>query len=136
MFHMRIIPWSILLLTVLLGSTSAYAAKLYKWTDEAGTTHYSQNPSTDLNTSEVITSTAPEAEPVPVDTTPIEIPQPTDIEASQQLADRCQGLYHDLELYESEQQITDSEGNTLVVSMEMREAKVAEIKAELDKSCR
>lgn len=136
MIYKHTTPWSILLLAAMLASTTVHAAKLYKWIDEAGNTHYSQKSPTDKNSGEVISGTPPEAEPEPVDTTPIEIPQPTDLLASQQQADKCQGLYRDLELYKNEKQITDSEGNAMVVSKEMREAKMVEIKAELDQSCR
>jgi hypothetical protein len=133
----------ILLAIVVVGANAAHAAKLYKWSDEAGNIHYSQNPPANKDSEEVISGSAADIEPAsPVDTTSIEIQPPADPEASQRLADRCQQLYHDLKLYvgaggdESESPLKDDEGNALVISVEMREAKIAEIKAELDASCR
>jgi len=111
-----------------------HAAKLYKWVDEAGNTHYSQTPDSDRDSQQA--SPATEAQAEPVEHAPLEIPPPTDLAASQQLADKCQGLYRDLELYKDHSQITDTEGKVMVISPEMREAKIAEIKSELDKSCR
>lgn len=137
MSHMQFHRQSILLLALLVSSATVHAAKLYKWTDEAGNTQYSQSPPNDKNTQEVISGAKPVVPtPEPVNTAPIEIPEPTDLAASQQQADRCQGLYHDLELYTADQPITDAEGNVTIVSKEMREAKSAEIKSELDASCR
>ena len=128
--------YSLLLLSALLGSSAVYAEKLYKWTDEEGNVHYSQKQRGDVGSEKVIQGTPPEAEEVPQDTTPVEVPLPTDIEASQLLADKCQGLLHELELYEDKQPISDSEGNVVVISEEQREAKIFEIKAALDESCR
>ena len=132
----RTSPTALLLLTALFISTTADAAKLYKWVDKNGKTHYSQKPPSDAGSEEVITANQPEPIPVPVESTPIEVPEPTDLIASEQAAARCQGLLHDLELYQGNGQITDREGNLMVVSTEMREAKVTEIKTELDQSCR
>ncbi len=127
---------SLLLLTALLGSTAAHADKLYKWTDEEGNVHYSQKPPNDLGSKEVIQGVPLPVEEAPQDTTPVEVPLPDNIEASQLLADKCQGLYKELELHESKQPITDSTGSVTVLSEEMREAKIFEIKAVLDESCR
>ena len=66
----------------------------------------------------------------------VTIPQPTDVEAAQKAAERCEQLYRDLDLYKGSAEITDSEGNAVVISPEMREAKINEINAELDHSCR
>lgn len=128
--------YSLLLLVALFGSTAVYAEKLYKWTDEEGNVHYSQKPQNDVGSEEVIQGMPPKVEEEPQDTTPVEVPLPEDIEASQLLADKCQGLYHELELYEDKQPISDSEGNVMVISEEQREAKIFEIKATLDESCR
>ncbi len=128
--------WPVLLFATLLGSSAVQAAKLYKWTDEAGATHYTQKPPSDTGSDEVISTSEPEIKAEPVDTSPVEIPQPTDLAASQQAAERCMGLYHTLELYQERQPITDSDGNVMVVSEEMRESKIAELKQELDASCR
>lgn len=124
----------LLITSIATGASIAHAAKLYKWADEAGQIHYSEIPPTDRTTEEVNSDT--EAVSAPLESPPVEIPQSTNPQASQQLADKCQGLYRDLELYISRQPITDSEGNAMVVSEEMREAKITEIKAELDQSCR
>lgn len=127
----------LLLLTgIALGVNTADAANLYKWADEAGNIHYSEKPPTDRTTEAVISDTNPTVEPAAPDTTPVEIPQPADPEAAQQRADECQGLYHDLELYESKKPITGSKGNIMVLSEEMREAKITELKAALDQFCR
>lgn len=128
--------YSLLLIASLFGSSAVYAEKLYKWTDEEGNVHYSQKPRNDVGSEEVIQGMPPEVVEEPQDTTPVEVPLPTDVEASQQLADTCQGLYHELELYETRQPISDSEGNVVVLSEEMREAKIFEIKGALDESCR
>ena len=127
---------SLLLIASLLGSSAIYAEKLYKWTDEEGNVHYSQKPRNDVGSEEVIQANPPKPEEEPQDTTPVVVPMPTDVEASQLVADKCQGLYHELEIYEKKQPISDSEGNVMVLSEEMREAKIFEIKAALDESCR
>lgn len=126
----------VMLACIVAGSQTAHAAKLYKWADEVGNIHYSESPPTDRNTEEVSSDSTHGADAAVPDTTPVEIPQPVNPQASQQLAERCQGLYRELESYISGQQVTDSEGNAIIVSAEMREAKITEIKAELDQSCR
>lgn len=136
MFNRYIAPFSILLIASLFSGSALSAARTYKWVDEAGTVHYSEKMQTGASTDEVTPDSRPEVEPAQIDTSPVEIPQPANPQASQQLADKCQGLYRDLELYISRQPITDSEGNAMVVSEEMREAKITEIKMELDQSCR
>ena len=128
--------YSLLLIASLFGSSAVYAEKLYKWIDEEGTIHYSQKPRSDIGSEEVIQGAPPEVVEEPQDTTPVIVPMPNDVEAAQLVADKCQGLYHELELYEGKQPISDSEGNIIVVSEEMREAKIFEIKAALDESCR
>jgi hypothetical protein len=125
-----------LLLATLSGSSVFAANKLYKWTDEAGNIHYSEKSPTDRTTDSVISDTRPETIATPPDTTPLEIPQAIDQEAAQQLAERCQGLYRELERYREREPITDSEGNVVVISEEMREAKLLSIKAKLDRFCR
>ncbi len=128
--------YSLLLIASLFGSSTVYAEKLYKWTDAEGKVHYSQNPRNDVGSEEVIHGAPPEVVEEPQDTTPVVVPLPTDVEASQRLADTCQGLFHELELYEQRQPISDNEGNVVVLSEEMREAKILEIKSALDESCR
>ena len=54
----------------------------------------------------------------------------------QQQANRCQGLYDLLLRYEKKQPIHDSEGKLIIISEEMREAKISELKEELDQFCR
>ncbi|MDH5785848.1 MAG: DUF4124 domain-containing protein [Chromatiales bacterium] len=125
-----------LILALLLSTTPAQAAKLYKWTDEDGNVHYSQKPRNHTGDDEAVIN-QPQSEPqVEVEATPIEIPEPTDDPVALAAAERCQQLLHDLELYRDNRQITDSEGNVMVVSREMREAKVNELNAQLDESCR
>ena len=128
--------YSLLMLTALLGSGAVYAEKLYKWTDEEGNVHYSQSPRVGERSEEVIPGVLPQVEEEPQEATPVEVPLPTDVEASQLLADKCQELYQELELYEEKQPITDSDGNMMVISEEQREAKIFEIKTTLDESCR
>jgi hypothetical protein len=126
-----------MLMLAALFSTGAIAAnKLYKWADEAGNIHYSEKPPSGRTAEEIASDTVSTDTPVPLDTTPVEIPQPADPQAAQQLADKCQGLYHDLERYQSRLPINDSDGNVMVVSEEMREAKITEFKAALDQFCR
>jgi hypothetical protein len=126
-----------MLMLAALFSTGAIAAnKLYKWADEAGNIHYSEKAPSGRTAEEIASDTVPEVNSAPLDTTPVEIPPPADQEAAQQLADKCQGLYRDLALYEGGQQITDREGNVMVVSEEMRQAKITEFKAALDQFCR
>lgn len=127
--------WTTLLITLFIGSTSAYAAKLYKWTDEHGKVHYSEK----APTAEELVGTPdaePEGEADPAASTPVVIPEPVDMAASQRAADRCQGLMSDLELYKSNTPNVDSDGNPMILSPEMREAKITEINAQLDESCR
>lgn len=130
----RNFPWYALLLAALLVSNTADAAKLYKWTDGNGKINYSERPPSDITNQ--VESTAVKPEPEPVDDTPIEAPMPTDMAAAQQAAEHCQGLLQELDNYTNRAQITDSEGHAIVISAEMREAKLSEIKAELDNSCR
>jgi hypothetical protein len=125
-----------LLLTTLFSTAALSANKLYKWTDEAGNVHYSEKPPSDRTTDVVISDAPPETEAVTPDTTPLEIPQATDQEASQRLAERCQQLYRELDRYQGREPVTDAEGQEMVVSEEMREAKRISIKAELDQFCR
>jgi hypothetical protein len=125
-----------LLLATLFSTAALSANKLYKWTDKAGNIHYSEKPPSDRTADGVISDTPPETEAVPPDTTPLEIPQATDQEASQQLAERCQELYRELDRYQGREPITDAEGQQMIVSEEMREAKRISIKAELDQFCR
>jgi hypothetical protein len=127
---------TLLMLTALFSSSAIAANKLYKWADEAGNIHYSEKPPGGRAAEEIISDAVSEVKPAPLDTTPVEIPQPADPQAAQQLADKCQGLYHRLELYNSKQPITDREGNVMVVSEEMREAKITEFRAALDQFCR
>ena len=127
--------WTPLLIALVLGATSANAAKLYKWTDEKGNIHYSEA----APTKEELTGSQdaePEITAEPVDETPVIIPEPTDLAASQQAAQLCQGLLHDLEQYNSGESITGNDGSVMLVSPEMREVKIAEINAQLDQSCR
>jgi hypothetical protein len=125
-----------LLLAALLASTPLYAAKLYKWTDEEGNVHYSQKPASATGTEEVIHAQPEEVEEAVEETAPIEVPVPVDTEAAQKQAERCQSLLRDLEIYQSSEQVTDSEGNVIEISPEMRDAKLKEINEELDRSCR
>jgi hypothetical protein len=136
MFNRYIAPISLLLLASLFSGSALSAPRTYKWVDEAGTVHYSEKMPSEASTEGVTPDSRPKVEPAPGDTSPVEIPQPVNPQASQQLAERCQGLYRDLESYISGQQVTDSEGNVIIVSEEMREAKITEIKTELDQSCR
>lgn len=128
--------WISLLLSALLTAAPAQAAKLYKWTDEDGKVHYSEKPRNTPDQEEVIKRPPQEAQPVVVEETPIEVPVPADTTAALQAAERCQQLLHDLERYKDNKQVTDKEGNVMVISPEMREAKKSEINAELDQSCR
>ena len=125
--------WTTLLLITLF-TAPVQAAKLYKWTDEEGNVHFSQKPPTAPDKDEVLQ----QPEPVPEEAVmaPAEAPEPSDLEASQQAAELCDGLFRDLERYQENKQITDAEGNVMVISPEMREAKIAEINAQLDESCR
>lgn len=125
-----------MLLAALLVSTPLHAAKLYKWTDEEGNVHYSQKPASATGTEEVIQAQPEEVEEVIEETAPIEVPMPVDTEAAQKQAERCQDLMRDLEIYKSSKQVTDSEGNVMQISPEMRDAKLKEINEELDRSCR
>ncbi len=133
---MRNTRWMPLLITLLLGSTPLHAAKLYKWIDEDGKVNFSETPRNSAGHEAVITVNEPEPEAEAVEPTPIEIPEPTDLAASQQAADLCQGLLGELELYKSNEPISDSEGNPVIVSPEMREAKIVDINQQLDQSCR
>ncbi|MCW8918627.1 MAG: DUF4124 domain-containing protein [Gammaproteobacteria bacterium] len=136
MSHNHLVLGLTLLLATLFSANTLAANKLYKWTDEAGNVHYSEKPPSDRTTDVVISDTQPKAETVSPDTTPLEIPQATDQEAARQLAERCQSLYHELERYQTRAPIADGEGNVMVISEEMREAKLISIKAELDQFCR
>lgn len=133
MFTLRNTLWPSLLVIALLGASTAHAAKLYKWIDKGGKVHYSEKPPTSAEL-EAAPPSEPEVEPV--DNTPVEIPEPTDLVAAQKTADFCQNLYNDLERYKSSEQITNSEGNTMVISPEMRDSKIIEINQQLDQSCR
>lgn len=124
----------LIILTVGFYVSTAYGAKLYKWTDDAGNVHYTQTPPSEHDTI-VEESDAPHAEantPIPED----EILKATDIDAMQQRVSRCTKLEQELTAYRDHSQITDSDGNTVVVSDEMREAKIMEISAELKQNCR
>ena len=136
MLHRTIRLSPALLLAALLASSPLHAAKLYKWTDEEGNVHYSQKPASATNTEEVINAQPQEVEEAVEEMTPVEIPMPVDTEAAQKQAERCQQLLRDLEIYQNSEQVTDSEGNVMQLSPEMREAKLKEINEELDSSCR
>ena len=133
---MRNTLWMPLLITAMFGITPVEAQKLYKWVDEEGSVHFSETPRNTPGHEAVIIVDQPEPEAEVVEKTPVEIPEPTDLAASQQAAQLCQGLLDSLELYKSGEPIMDSEGNPTVVSPEMRETKIIEINAELDRSCR
>ncbi len=126
-----------LLVGVLLATPSAHAAKLYKWVDESGTVHFTEKPPHDKNTEKEIAGNEPEViEPAPVDTRPLVNPQLIDQEASLRLTQKCQLLLDELNLYSSGQSPSDSAGNPIVVSDEMRSAKILELQSELDQHCR
>ena len=128
-------------LCLLLLIVSTQASALYKWVDEAGNVHYGQTPPDKVDASTVNTKSVTEQpqsaeEHEKADSTPIEIPEEVATEARQQQADNCQTLFTELKRYEEGLPITDSEGNAIVVSEEMRDAKVTEIKSQLDEKCR
>ncbi len=123
-------------MTVIFGVTPVEAQKLYKWVDEEGKVNFSETPRNTPGHEAVISVDQPEPEAEAVEQTPVEVPEPTDLAASQQAAQLCQGLFDNLELYKSGEPIMDSEGNPVIVSPEMRETKISEINAELDRYCR
>lgn len=127
--------WTLLLLGTLLCSTSAQAAKLYKWVDEAGTVHYTEKPPQDKNTEREVAPLEPETPvpaPAPADNTPLTIPFPIDQERSQRATERCQALLDELQQYTG----AGGAAPAIAVSPEMREARITELQAELDKNCR
>ncbi len=123
----------LLLTALLLGSHAVQATKLYQWTDEAGTVHYSEKPPGDSDSVivEEKTPAAPQAEPP----APVETPQTTTPE-SHSVAEQCQALYEELQRYDGDEALIDEEGQPVVISPEMREAKISEIKEQLDQLCR
>ncbi len=133
--------YALLLALLSAALTSAQAAGLYKWTDENGTVHYSQIPPTE-RPAEVLTP-EPSNPPAPAaaDTaangnSPLPEGMIQGNDAPDQLTRKnCEAAQTNLATYQSFNKIIEPDGTELVLSNEMREAKIREAQEQIRLYC-
>jgi hypothetical protein len=138
--YMEFVRHIALLVSLLLIAplVSAQATKLYKWTDEQGTVHYSQIPPTERQ-AEVITPEAPppaQPEAEAKDTTKppegISESQAANMKIKQQ---NCEAAQKNLRIYQSSAKVLQPDGTEITLSDEMREAKIKETQQQIKFYC-
>lgn len=139
-------------LILLLGVTafgSATAAALYKWTDEEGNVHYSQSPPEGNKAERMITKDAPpapaqqddatdntgegDAEQTDENAIPPEAGQ--DPEIAEKRRQNCEIARKNMETYKQYRKIQQPDGSVVVMSDDMRNAKMEEAQKMIDEYC-
>lgn len=111
----------LLLITVLAGAATAAEPKMYKWTDENGTVHYSPTPPTG-DAVEVKLQKGPTLPP----------PEPAKVAPADTTAERCAQHRANLALLEGDKPLTiEVDGKLQALSAEQRAAQVRDASAAL-----
>lgn len=126
---------ALLIVLLMVPMIGAQAAKLYKWTDEAGNTHYTQVPPTEHPT-EVITSEPPPPQPPAEDDTTLPEGMSATDDANMKIKQKnCEAARKNLEVYKSSEKIIQDDGTEMVLSEEMRAAKLKETEQQIKLYC-
>lgn len=128
---------------VTLGTVQA--ATLYKWTDEEGNVHYSQTRPEgheadrmeirDEATPSAETKTTPSAEPSEQGEEAIPQGAGQDAERVRVRQQNCEVARKNMEIYKTYRRVRQADGTTVVLSDEMRAAKIDEAQKMIDELC-
>lgn len=133
---------AVLFVSVLMLTGTAQAASLYKWTDEEGNVHYSQTPPEHGQADKMhLKDTTP-----PQNAAPAAAEEPEDQgipeDAGQDTAEaqarqrNCEIARYNLETYKTSDRLKQPDGTVIVISDEMRDAKMKEAQALIDIYCK
>lgn len=136
-----------LVITVAMLPVGATAAeKLYKWTDSEGNVQYTQTPPTDAEAEEMAIEVSPpqgagETEESGTSTAPDEaggIPEGAgqDPELVEQRKRNCETARNNLRIFKEAPRLMQPDGSSIVISDEMREAKIREAEEQIERFCK
>ncbi|MGM0594455.1 MAG: DUF4124 domain-containing protein [Pseudomonadota bacterium] len=127
-----------LLLCTLLFATAPQAAKLYKWKDAEGNTHYSQSPPEEGEAEEMRVKDKPAQQPEQEEQEEDGPPESAmrDAEAEEVRRRNCEIARQNLNVYQTSERIQQADGSILTLSDEMREAKIQEAEEKIEEFCR
>ncbi|MFO7592790.1 MAG: DUF4124 domain-containing protein [Pseudomonadota bacterium] len=136
--HSKIITGTIttLLLTGLVLTGSANAAKMYKWTDENGQVHYSQTkPSSQkADTMHIKDSKSEQQEPPKKDETTQREDQDNPAVQAQKM--NCEIGRSNLETYQNSERVKLPDGSVVDVTDDLRKSKIKEAQQMIDNNCK
>jgi len=134
--------FAFILLSALFLMGTAQAAALYKWTDEQGNVHYSQSPPQNQKADRMQVKDTPAPQPDEqngqADNGEQGIPDsagqdPAEVESRKR---NCEIARSNLEIYRTSSRVKQSDGTVIVVSDEMRKAKMEEAQKLIDVFCK
>jgi hypothetical protein len=126
--------------TLMMAGT-VQAAGMYKWTDAEGNVHYSQTPPEDQQADKVhIKDSAPLQDSTAGETDTGEQDNPAEdaqnTPEAKQRQKNCEIARYNLETYKSSDRLKQPDGKVIVISDEMRDAKLKEAQSLIDIYCK
>lgn len=129
--------YALLIMLMTAPLAASHAAGLYKWTDEQGTVHYTQIPPTE-RPAEVITPEPPPPAQPKEQADEEKLPEGLSSADTANLRIRqqnCETARKNLAIYQSSEKVLQPDGTEMVLSNEMREAKIRETQAQIKLYC-
>lgn len=133
------LPLLLLMALLMAPLAASQASGLYKWTDEEGNVHYTQLPPTERPSQVIIPQPSPSAKSSANDKADdTKLPEgyaSTDDAKVKLKQQNCEAARKNLGIYESSEKIRQADGAELILSEEMRAAKIKESQEQIKLYC-
>ena len=128
----------LLILFLMAPMAVSQASGLYKWTDEEGQVHYTQVPPTERPAVVITPEPPPPAQPAPDSKDDETLPEglsSTDDANIRIKQKNCEAAKKNLSIYQSSDNILQPDGTEMVLSDDMRAAKIKETQQQIKLYC-